>query len=350
MTLLLKEEIKFPHWDGDPQFEPYGTYKVLADALKYGRSLDAAERAADDEELLIDNDDVFTRKLILKAVDLRRDDVVRFMVERGADLNHVWEITNTNHESLLHAAVWRGRHSDAAFVLDLGDAVDVDLPLGPHQSHGAYGVDRNRTPLMRAADRACIPCSAEEEAARLATVKLLLHHGANLEARDRYGHRAHQIAHIGSSARALLNDVRAAGGWRPYARRGFHGDRLDMLVLRVLCERGRATTDDALLSRLFPCVESARASDDEVVEAPARRLDPVDRDAFRNVFSFWPPLSRVIGGQAEDELDTASVKRMTLPKLKAALSERGLDATAPKGSVKATLRERLLGFIESSPW
>ncbi len=191
---------------------------------------------------------------------------------------------------------------------------------------------------------------AEEEAARLATVKLLLHHGANLEARDRYGHRAHQIAHMGSSARALLNDVRAAGGWRPYARRGFHGDRLEMLVLRVLCERGRARTDDALLSRLFPCVESARASDDEVVEAPARRLDPVDRDAFRHVFSFWPPLSRVIGGQAEDELDAASVKRMTLPKLKAALSERGLDATAPKGSVKATLRERLLGFIESSPW
>ena len=77
---------------------------------------------------------------------------------------------------------------------------------------------------------------------------------------------------------------------------------------------------------------------------------PVDRDAFRHVFSFWPPLSRVIGGQAEDELDAASVKRMTLPKLKAALSERGLDATGPKGSVKATLRERLLGFIESSPW
>ena len=86
------------------------------------------------------------------------------------------------------------------------------------------------------------------------------------------------------------------------------------------------------------------------MEAPARRLDPVDRDAFRNVFSFWPPLSRVIGGRPEDELDAASVKRMTLPKLKAALSERGLDATGPKGSVKATLRERLLGVIESSPW
>ena len=339
--MLLKDEIKFP--PTPPQFEPYGTYKELDCALNHGRSLFAAKRAANSEQLLIDNSDDFTRKLILKAVDLRRADVVRFMVERGADLNHVWEVTTSTDESLLHAAVWRGRHSDVAFVLDLGgSAVDVDVPLQANTI--------NRTPLMRAADRACIPCSAEEEAARLATVKLLLHHGANLEARDRYGHRAHQIAHMGSSARALLNDVRAAGGWRTYARRGFHGDRLEMLVLRVLCERGRATTDDALLSRLFPFVESARASDDEVVEAPARRLDPVDRDAFRHVFSFWPPLSRVIGGQAEDELDAASVKRMTLPKLKAALSERGLDATAPKGSVKATLRERLLGFIESSPW
>ena len=223
MTLLLNEEIRFPQWNEALGLKPYVTYIMLADALKYGRSLDAATRAADDEELLIDNDDVFTRKLILKAVDLRRADVVRFMVERGADLNHVWEVTTSTDESLLHAAVWRGRHSDVAFVLDLGgSAVDVDVPLEPHT--------RNRTPLMRAADRACIPCSAEEEAARLATVKLLLHHGANLEARDGYGHRAHQIAHMGSSARALLNDVRAAGGWRPYARRGFHGDRREMLA------------------------------------------------------------------------------------------------------------------------
>ena len=53
MTLLLKEEITFPRWDGDPEFDPYGTYKELVLALKYGRSLDAAERAADDEELLV---------------------------------------------------------------------------------------------------------------------------------------------------------------------------------------------------------------------------------------------------------------------------------------------------------
>ena len=88
--MLLKDEIQFPV---NPHFEPYATYKELDCALNHGRSLFAAKRAANSEQLLIDNDDVFTRKLILKAVDLRRADVVRFMVERGADLNHVWEVT-----------------------------------------------------------------------------------------------------------------------------------------------------------------------------------------------------------------------------------------------------------------
>jgi hypothetical protein len=55
-----------------------------------------------------------------------------------------------------------------------------------------------------------------------------------------------------------------------------------MLVLRVLCEKGRASTSDGLLARLFP----PQASDDDAaVEAPAC----LDRDAFRHVLSFWQP-------------------------------------------------------------
>ena len=103
--MLLVGDITFPHWDGDPQFEPYTTYKQLDDALNRGQSLDAAERTADWEQLLIDNSDEFTGKLLLKAVDKRRADVVRFMVERGADLNFP--------TYLLHAAVRRGRYSAA---------------------------------------------------------------------------------------------------------------------------------------------------------------------------------------------------------------------------------------------
>ena len=153
--MLLVGDITFPHWDGDPQFEPYTTYKQLDDALNRGQSLDAAERTADWEQLLIDNSDEYTGKLLLKAVDKRRADVVRFMVERGADLNHLSQLTvgavhaYPQESSVLHTAVRYGRYSDAAFVLDLGDAVNVDVPLQGDNT-------RNRTPLMRAVDRACV--------------------------------------------------------------------------------------------------------------------------------------------------------------------------------------------------
>ena len=142
--MLLIGDITFPRWNGDAQFDPYITEKQIDDALNHGKSLDAAERTAGANEFLIGNnsDTKVTRELLLKAVDKRRADVVRFMVERGADLNFP--------TYLLHAAVRRGRYSDAAFVLDLGAAVDVDVPLQGDDT-------RNRTPLMRAADRACLP-------------------------------------------------------------------------------------------------------------------------------------------------------------------------------------------------
>ena len=60
-AMLLVGDITFPHWDGDPQFEPYTTYKQLDDALNRGQSLDAAERTADWEQLLIDRGAVSSR-------------------------------------------------------------------------------------------------------------------------------------------------------------------------------------------------------------------------------------------------------------------------------------------------
>ena len=100
--MLLIGDITFPRWNGDDQFDPYITEKQLDDALNHGKSLDAAERTAGANEFLSVNSDAnITGKLLLKAVDKRRADVVRFMVERGADLNHACG-------ELLHAAVRRG--------------------------------------------------------------------------------------------------------------------------------------------------------------------------------------------------------------------------------------------------
>ena len=108
--MLLIGDITFPRWNGDAQFDPYITEKHIDDALNRGQSLDAAERTAGANEFQIDNTDAkVTGKLLLKAVDKRRADVVRFMVERGADLNFP--------TYLLHAAVRRGRYSiDAGSV------------------------------------------------------------------------------------------------------------------------------------------------------------------------------------------------------------------------------------------
>ena len=100
--MLLIGDITFPRWNGDDQFDPYITEKQLDDALNHGKSLDAAERTAGANEFLSVNSDAnITGKLLLKAVDKRRADVVRFMVERGADLGVITHKTLAPGETLL---------------------------------------------------------------------------------------------------------------------------------------------------------------------------------------------------------------------------------------------------------
>ena len=151
--MLLIGDITFPRWNGDDQFDPYITEKQLDDALNHGKSLDAAERTAGANEFLSVNSDAnITGKLLLKAVDKRRADVVRFMVERGADLNHLSQLTvgavhaYPQESSVLHTAVRYGRYSDAAFVLDLGDAVNVDVPWGDGRHHAQDARARGDAP------------------------------------------------------------------------------------------------------------------------------------------------------------------------------------------------------------
>ena len=82
-------KINFPPWYGNGR-NPYRAHREIDQALDSGDSLDASKRVADDCRLRINNDDFSTRPLLVKAVELRRADVIQFLVERGADLNHVW--------------------------------------------------------------------------------------------------------------------------------------------------------------------------------------------------------------------------------------------------------------------
>ena len=85
-------------------------------------------------------------------------------------------------------------------------------------------------------------------------IRLLLSRGANITLRGRdddddYDAETLARRNDKDEAAALLADVRIAGGtWDDYLL----FPRKRVLALRVLCEQGRASTDDPLLRRLFP--------------------------------------------------------------------------------------------------
>ena len=121
--------------------------------------------------------------------------------------------------------------------------------------------------------------------------KELLKHGASLDAVDRDGHTAEDIAQSrltkpiytgdgipenpNSTRRpgaveaflALLSDVRAAGSFKRYA----NAPRLDVVVLQALCAKDRATPPPAL-ARLFPT---------------STKSPHLPREIFWRILQFW---------------------------------------------------------------
>ena len=85
----------------------------------------------------------------------------------------------------------------------------------------------------------------------------------------------------------LLSGVRLAGGWKKWVSI----PRKQLVVLRVLCERGRASTEDALLARLFPSNSPAEEAEEDDNEAASRaRVAPrgeVPKEVFWHVLEYW---------------------------------------------------------------
>lgn len=181
--------------------------------------------------------------------------VLRVLLAHGADATKTEPMYGNTalHATTFYVGLGRRACCDAAALL-LDHGADVDA-----RAHG------DRTPLMYAA-----------YFNQVAIVPLLLGRGADLDARgqimdarsdDACDVEAHALAggidgakESGTHARRpdfivraftetcfYFTRVRAAGGWPAFAR----APRASLLALRSLAARGRATTDDALLRRLF---------------------------------------------------------------------------------------------------
>jgi len=182
-------------------------------------------------------------------------DIMRFLLARGASVN----ATNIAGWTPLYFVAMMGVRLDAAvLLLDRGAQIDSSDVLG-------------WTPLIRASQEG-----------NYEMIRLLLRRGAALDPRSSDGRSAEAYArdcHNDETA-ALLADVRLAGGWHPYVL--FPRQRL--LALRVLCERGRASTEDDLLARVFGAV----SSEPERARLAATTIPPSGRKKiFWRILEFW---------------------------------------------------------------
>jgi len=195
-------------------------------------------------------------------------ETMRLLLQMGAGVN---ARSDAGRETPLHAAAMQGHHDAAVLLLDRGALVDARAGLGS-------------TPLKYAVQHA-----QRSDPDRCDIIRLLLRRGATLDARVDGWLRARrqwldwldaEAVASRSKATALLADVRLAGGtWSSYLR----VPRKRLLALRVLCERGRATTDDDLLRRLFPAV---RKKEDGAADEPPPPAVPLPKEVFWLVCEF----------------------------------------------------------------
>jgi len=178
---------------------------------------------------------------------------IKSLLEQGANVNAGWP---DDGWTPLHGAALYG-HCDAAVLLLDADA-RVDDRTGPRSTALHLAAYRGRTDMC----------------------KLLLSRGASLDVRNNNGYDPEARARrLGSTATAdVLAAVRAAGGWAAYAR----APRVQLLILRILCEQGRAVAPPGLLACLFPRETERRAS-----LRSARNTASIPKEVFWHIVKFW---------------------------------------------------------------
>ena len=167
-----------------------------------------------------DEVDRWGQRLLLRSAAHGHLSTMRLLLGAGATV----DATGVEAVTPLFAAAFQGHCAAAVLLLERG--ADIEWRVNAF------------TPLMIAAGSGHYDLTA-----------MLLARGADLDARTDQTPNADACAQKNNHVAvvALLKRIRRAGDWDAYVR--FPRKRL--LALRVLCERGRASTDDALLARVF---------------------------------------------------------------------------------------------------
>jgi hypothetical protein len=204
--------------------------------------------------------------LLCSALCAPRSDVLRFLIAKGADVND-----NRDGISVLHVAVddpeVQSRIERARLLLDAGAEIDIrDVSF--------------QTPLMIAASEG-----------HFDVTRLLVSRGANVGAQDNFGEDAYAMA-LESGAIDCANFLFAvleAGGWPAYVA-DLRQPRIDLLMLRLLCQDGRAAAPaGTVLERLFapPPPEPARRSSRSAARRRSVARTTLPKEVFWHVVSFW---------------------------------------------------------------
>ena len=167
----------------------------------------------------------------------------------------------------LHVAANEGHCDAASLLLDHGAQINVKSGAqGTPLIHAAYNGEYEMVRLLLRRGADINPCDCDGDAETNAR------HG-------RYGGGPHH------KVADLLCDVRLAGGtWADYVR----VPRVKLLALRVLCGQGRASTDDALLRRLFPAAPPAAATVKRTrADYRAAKGGRLPRGIFWLILEYW---------------------------------------------------------------
>jgi hypothetical protein len=187
-------------------------------------------------------------------------ELIQLLVAHGADVRRA----QSSRWTPLH---WCTHVGEAVALLNAG--ADIDAKSFTDYSNGHV------TPLQKAMQRDMFDVA-----------RLLIRRGADLElvTSETGYHKEWVEDHTWCARREiwqLIDDVKAAGGWKSYVR----APRVELVRLRLLCARGRARppSSNPILARLFGAPGSSKKS----TRASKLASRPLPKEVFWHVLSYW---------------------------------------------------------------